>query len=141
MLANGTLLGFKVHGSTGAAYTDFPGLKTLPDMTNSREKVENTPINAANKRYELGTGDLGDMEYTFVHDKNSPDSAYRMLRNASDSNEVLDFQETWPDGTRMQYSAIPSVGFTRGGGVNSVIDLKVQMAIQSDMEVIDPEEV
>lgn len=139
MLANGTLLGFKSHGAEGN-YTDLPELKTVPDMNSDKEKVENTPINAANKRYEPGIGDLGEMEYTFVHDKNAPGTAYRLLRDASDSNTVLDFQETWIDGTKFQYSAIPTVGFKRGGGSNTVVDLVVKMMLQSDITVIDPTE-
>ncbi|MGN1146501.1 MAG: phage tail protein [Acetatifactor sp.] len=138
MLANGTLLGFKEHG-TEETYTDLQNLKTVPDMNNDKEKVENTPINAANKRYEPGVGDLGEMEYTFVHEENKPGTAYRLLRDASDSNKVLDFQETWVDGTKFQYSAIPTVGFKRGGGTNTVVDLVVKMMLQSDIEVIDPE--
>ena len=139
MLANGTLLGFKEHGSEGT-YTDLPNLKTVPDMNPAKEAVENTPINAANKRYEPGVGDLGDMEYTFVHEENKEGSAYRLLRDASDNNTVLDFQETWTDGTLFQYSAIPTVGFKRGGGTNTVVDLSVKMMLQSDIKVMDPEE-
>lgn len=138
MLANGTLLGFKAHGAE-SIYKDLPDLKTVPDMNNAKEKVENTPIAAANKRYEPGVGDLGEMEYTFVYTENKADTAYRLLRDASDNNTVLDFQETWTDGTQFQYSAIPSVGFKRGGGTNTVVDLVVNMMLQSDITVIDPE--
>lgn len=137
MLANGTLLGFKPHGTEGV-YTDLPDLKTVPDMNSDKEKVENTPLNAANKRYEPGVGDLGEMEYTFVHTENKAGSAYRLLRDASDNNTILDFEEQWTDGTKFQYSAIPNVGFKRGGGTNTVVDLSVKMLLQSDIVVVDP---
>lgn len=136
MLANGTLLGYRVPGTEN--YTDLPNLKTVPDIDNEKEKVENTPITATNKRYEYGVGDYGDMEYTFVYEGNKENTAYRMLREYADSNTILEFQETWTDGTKFCYAAIPSIGFKRGGGTNTVIDLSVKMALQSDIAVTDP---
>lgn len=136
MLANGILLGVKFPESE--QFVDLPDLKTVPDMNNEKEKVENTPLNAANKRYEPGIGDYGDMEYTFVHTANKEGSAYRMLRTYADSDTVLEFKETWTDGTTFTYKAIPSVGFKRGGGTNTVVDLVVKMSLQSDIEVTDP---
>lgn len=136
MLANGTLLGYRVPGTED--YTDLPNLKTVPDMDNEKEKVENTPLSAGNKRYEYGVGDYGDMEYTFVYEGNKENTAYRMLREYADSNTILEFQETWTDGTKFSYAAIPSIGFKRGGGTNTVVDLSVKMALQSDIAVTDP---
>lgn len=137
MLANGTLLGFRVPGNEGT-FTDLPDLKTVPDMNNEKEKVENTPLSAATKRYEPGTGDYGDMEYTFVHTENKEGCAYRLLREHADTDTVLEFQETWVDGTKFTYLAIPVIGFKRGGGSNTVVDLVVKMSLQSDIVVTDP---
>lgn len=136
MLANGTLLGVKFPENEN--FTNLPNLKTIPDMNNEKEKVENTPLSAANKRYEYGVGDYGDMEYTFVHEENREGTAYRMLREYADSNTELTFQETWVDGTQFTYSAVPSIGFKRGGGTNTVVDLVVKMALKSDIKVTDP---
>ena len=136
MLANGTLLGMKKPGT--AEFVDIPDLKTVPDMNNEKEKVENTRLTAANKQYEYGVGDYGDLEYTFVHTENKEGSAYRMLREYSDSNTPVEFRETWTDGTTFTYTAIPAVGFKRGGGTNTVVDLVVKMALKSDIDVDDP---
>ncbi len=137
MLANGIRLGFKPHGSE-EEYVDLPDVKTVPDIGGSPELVENTPIAATSKRYEVGVSDPGTMEYTFVYDGNSANSVYRTLRPHSEKHTKLDFQETWPDGTKISFTAIPSVGFTRSGGINSVVDLKVTMAVCSDIDVTDP---
>lgn len=137
MLANGTLLGVKLPGKE--QYQDLPNLKTIPDMNSTREQVENTPLSAANKRYEPGVGDFGTLEYTFVHEANTEDSTYRILRPYADELTPLEFRETWVDGTTFDYTAIPSVGFTRGGGTNTVVDLKVTMSLQSDIVPTDPE--
>lgn len=136
MLANGTLLGMKKPGT--AEFVDIPDLKTVPDINNEKEKIENTRLTAANKQYEYGVGDYGDLEYTFVHTENKEGSAYRMLREYSDSNTPVEFRETWTDGTTFTYTAIPAVGFKRGGGTNTVVDLVVKMALQSDVDVDDP---
>ena len=137
MLANGTLLGFRVPGNEGT-FTDLPNLKTVPDMNNEKEKVENTPLSAGNRRYEVGVGDYGDMEYTFVHEENVEGCAYRLLREYADAGETLEFQEAWVDGTKFTYSAVPAIGFKRGGGTNTVVDLVVKMSLQSDIIVTDP---
>lgn len=137
MLANGTLLGVKLPGQS--EYQDLPNLKTVPDMSSTPEQVENTPLSATNKRYEPGVGDLGTMEYTFVHEANTEDSVYRILRPFADAKTPLEFRETWTDGTTFDYTAIPAVGFVRGGGTNTVVDLKVTMSIQSDIVPTDPE--
>lgn len=136
MLANGILLGVKFPQAED--FVDLPGLKTVPDMNNEKEKIENTPIAATTKRYENGIGDYGDLEYTFVYEGDREDTTYRMLREYADSNTALEFRETWTDGMKLTYKAEPSIGFKRGGGANTVIDLVVKMALQSDITVIDP---
>ncbi len=138
MLANGTLLGYKKHGQE-SEYKDLNDLKTIPDMGSAPELVENTPLRATSKRYEVGIGDPGTMEYTFVYDGNYQNSTYRIMREYANKHEKVDFQEIWTDGTKFRYTAIPAVSFVRSGGINNVVDLKVTMAICSDIEVIDPE--
>lgn len=139
MLANGILLGFKAPGAAGT-YTDLPELKEVPDLQNKPERVENTPINAANKRYEMGVGDPGEMVYKFCYHGPKKGSAIVLLQNALLSNTELDFQETWPDGTIIQYTAQPNISFARGGGINSVVDMQVEMFVTSDIETILPDE-
>lgn len=135
MLANGAKLGYK-KGSA-AAYTDLPGLKEIPDMGAEPEKVENTCLTDANKQYENGIGDLGEMVYKFKYDNSKTDSPYRVMREASISGEVLSFQETLKDGTVTEFDAQVSVKRT-GGGVNGVIEFNLTMSIQSDLKYTDP---
>lgn len=135
MLANGATLGYKKKG--GSSYTDLPGLKELPDMGTEPEKVENTGLNDANKQYENGIGDLGEMTYKFKYDNTKADSPYRVMREAAAENEVLSFQEKLKDGTITEYDAQVSVKRT-GGGVNTVIEFNLTMAVQSDLKYTDP---
>lgn len=135
MLANGATLGYKKKGA--GSYTDLPGLKEIPDCGVEPEKVDNTGLNDKNKQYENGIGDLGDMKYKFKYDNSEENSVYRVLRAAQDSGEVLSFQEKLNDGTITQFDAQVSVKRT-GGGVNGVVDVDVTMAVQSDIEIVDP---
>lgn len=137
MLANGAKLGYKKKSASSAAYTDLPGLKEIPELGYEPEKVENTGLNDPHKMYELGIGDLPDMVYKFKYDNTKADSPYRVMRKAADDLEVLSFQETDPDGTKVQYDAQVSVKRT-GGAVNGAIDFELTMIVQSDIEIVDP---
>lgn len=138
MLANGTLLGFRPKGSP-EIFTDLPDLKELPDIDDKPERIENTPINATSKRYEMGVGDMGEMAYTFCYNgADDPGSAICLLQDANAAGEELEFQETWTDGVLIQYTAVPHLSFTRGTGLNGIILLKVTMFITSDIETILP---
>lgn len=137
MLANGAKLGYKKKSASSAAYTDLPGLKEIPELGYEPEKVENTGLNDPHKIYELGIGDLPDMVYKFKYDNTKADSPYRVMRKAADDLEVLSFQETDPDGTKVQYDAQVSVKRT-GGAVNGAIDFELTMIVQSDIEIVDP---
>ena len=137
MLANGAKLGYKKKSASSAAYTDLPGLKEIPELGYEPEKVENTGLNDPHKMYELGIGDLPDMVYKFKYDNTKADSPYRVMRKEADDLEVLSFQETDPDGTKVQYDAQVSVKRT-GGAVNGAIDFELTMIVQSDIEIVDP---
>jgi hypothetical protein len=137
MLANGATLGYKKSSET--SYKNLPGLKEIPDMGVDPEKVDNTVLTDANKKYEMGIGDLPDMVYKFKYDNTSADSPYRVMRKAQESGDVLSFQEKLKDGTTTEYDAQVSVKRT-GGGVNGVIEFELTVIVQSEITVTDPTE-
>ena len=124
MLANGAKLGYKKKSEASSAYKDLPGLKEIPELGSEPEKVENTTLTDPHKMYELGIGDL-------------PDMVYRVMRQAAEDKEVLSFEESDIDGTKIQYDAQVSVKRT-GGGVNGVIEFELTMIVQSDIVYVDP---
>lgn len=78
MLANG--IKFKYKKTSSATYTVLNSLKKVPDIGIEPEKVENTPLGASNKQYELGIGDPGDLEFVFVYgDASKPADETRIL--------------------------------------------------------------
>lgn len=133
MLANGIKLEIKETSS----YVDLPGLKEVPELGADPEKVDNTTLADTVKINELGIGDAGDLAYKFKFD-NSASSSYRKLRAIADAKKVAEFQQTMPDGTKYQFSAQASVK-VGGGGVNAVIDFTLNLGLQSDITVVDPE--
>ena len=46
--------------------TELEGLKSIPDFAAEPEMVENTPLNADSKRYEIGVKDFGSLENIFL---------------------------------------------------------------------------
>lgn len=135
MLANGITLGVKKKGES--AYAILTGLKEVPEMGAEPEKVENTPLDASVKRYELGIGDPGDMAFKFIYDNSDSECSYRKLRELSDSGETASYEETFPDGTKFHFDAQSSIKIG-GGGVNAAIDFTLNLGLQSDIAVVDP---
>ena len=133
MLANGARLEIK----EGSAYVDLRGLKEIPEIGVDAEKVENTTLADSVKIYELGIGDAGDLTYKFKYG-NTANSSYRKLRALADSKAVGEFQQTMNDGTKYQFSAQASVKVS-GGAVNAVIEFTLNLALQSRINVVDPE--
>ena len=134
MLANGITLGFKTSG--GSTYTVLADLKEVPEFGAAPEKVEVTTLSDTVKKYEFGIGDYGDLEYTFKY-SNTPTSPYRVLRGHAENKEPVMFEQTYPDGTKFQFEALVNIKLG-GGGVNAAIDFKAQLALQSDITVVDP---
>lgn len=133
MLANGIKL---AYGKAKGTYTDLVGLKEVPEFGIEPEKVENTTLADKVKKYEFGIGDAGELEYKFAYDNSSATSSYRILRKAAEDKEKLFFEQTYPDKTKVQFEGQVSVKLG-GGGVNSVIEFTLKIALQSELEFTD----
>ncbi len=133
MLANGIKLAFS---KTKGDYQNLVGLKEVPEFGIEPEKVENTTLADKVKKYEFGIGDAGELEYKFAYDNSSATAPYRILRNAADNKEKLYFEQTYPDGTKVTFEGQVSVKLG-GGGVNSVIEFTLKIALQSELTFVD----
>ena len=134
MLANGITLGYK---TTGGSYTILEGLKEVPELGEEPEKVENTCLSDTVKQYEYGIGDAGDLSYKFKYVNTSESSPFRVLRKLAESKTAADFEQTYPDGTKVRFKAQCSVKLG-GGSVNSAIEFTLNLALQSGMTFVDP---
>lgn len=135
MLANGITLGYK---TTGGSYTILEGLKEVPELGEEPEKVENTCLSDTVKQYEYGIGDAGDLSYKFKYVNNSENSPFRVLRKLAANKTAADFEQTYPDGTKVTFKAQCSVKLG-GGSVNSAMEFTLNLALQSAMTFVDPD--
>lgn len=133
MLANGIKLAFS---KTKGDYQNLVGLKEVPEFGIEPEKIENTTLADKVKKYEFGIGDAGELEYKFAYDNTTATSPYRVLRNAADNKEKLYFEQTYPDNTKVTFEGQVSVKLG-GGGVNSVIEFTLKIALQSELTFVD----
>lgn len=133
MLANGITLSY---GKAKGNYTKLAGLKEVPEFGIEPEKVENTTLEDKVKKYEFGIGDAGELEYKFAYDNSSATSSYRVLRKAAEDKEKLYFEQAYPDGTKVDFEGQVSVKLG-GGGVNSVIEFTLKIALQSELVFTD----
>ena len=133
MLANGITLSY---GKTKGSYTKLAGLKEVPEFGIEPEKVENTTLEDKVKKYEFGIGDAGELEYKFAYDNTNTTSSYRILRKAAEDKENLYFEQAYPDNTKVAFEGQVSVKLG-GGGVNSVIDFTLKIALQSELAFTD----
>ncbi|HEM6438271.1 phage tail tube protein [Streptococcus suis] len=135
MLANGIKL--KMSETKGSNYKVIEGLKEVPELGIDPEKVENTTLADTIKQYEFGIGDAGELEYKFKYENSKATSSYRTLRKLADTKAVRYFEQEYPDGTTVHFSAQIAVKLG-GGGVNSAIEFTLKLALQSDLEFTDP---
>lgn len=135
MLANGITLGMKKAGEN--SYTILEDLKEVPELGADPEKVDNTRLSDKIKRNELGIGDLGDLSFKFAWVNDDTDCSYRRLRAVADTKETVDYEETFPDGTKFQFQAQSSIK-VGGGGVNAAVDFTLNLGLQSNIVVVDP---
>ena len=133
MLANGIKLAFS---KTKGDYQNLVGLKEVPEFGIEPEKVENTTLADKVKKYEFGIGDAGELEYKFAYKNDGANAPYRVLRNAADNKTKLFFEQTYPDKTKVKFEGQVSVKLG-GGGVNSVIEFTLKIALQSELEFTD----
>lgn len=133
MLANGIKLAFS---ETKGNYQNLVGLKEVPEFGIEPEKVENTTLADKVKKYEFGIGDAGELEYKFAYDNSSETAPYRVLRKAADDKKKLYFEQTYPDNTKVTFEGQVSVKLG-GGGVNSVIEFTLKIALQSELTFTD----
>ncbi len=130
MLANGAKLGYNTE--TAGAYTDLKTLKELSVIGSDPELIENTPIAAKNKQYELGVGDAGDLEFKFKWENTKEGSETRKLLEMCAAAKPVFWQLTLIDGTKYTFSATPSRK-VEAGAINSVVDLVIKLALNSDL--------
>ena len=84
----------------------------------------------------MGWGCGGEFFKFFANKHDGVNAPYRVLRNAADNKTKLFFEQTYPDQTKVKFEGQVSVKLG-GGGVNSVIEFTLKIALQSELEFTD----
>lgn len=142
MLANGAKLYYSetAWSTSNKTGTELPDLKEIPEVGTEPELVANTGLNDANPQNEMGVGSQGSMMYTFKY-PTTPQayatSAWKLGREWQASRKTIYFREVLADGAETKFSATVSIKRT-GGALNGVLDVQMNMAVNSDFDFTDP---
>lgn len=135
MLLNKTII--EVKRKDDMDFIELEGLQEVPELGVDPEKVEITTLSDPHKKYEMGIGDLGDLDFVFLYDNKTENSNYRILKELEANKEVATYKLTYPDNTSHEFDAYVSVKLA-GGGVNTPATFTASMIIQSDIVTTNP---
>ena len=131
--ANDTKLFYK--DTPLAPPAEIPLLMEVPELGAAPEKIDVTTLSSTAIQYIPGIKDYGDLVFKFLYDNAGQNSNYRVLKGLEGTAAI--FQIEYPDKTKHQFSAIPSVKLD-AGAINGALTFSATMKLQSDIEVTDP---
>lgn len=135
ILSKGITLGYAV-GST-ETYTVIENLQACPNLGGAAEKVDVTTLADGNYKYINGIKDFGDLEFTFLYDNSGETSNYRIVRGLEEDGEMVNWEVSFPDGTKFHFSGEVATT-TQGGDVNTALQFIATITLNSDIVVVNP---
>ena len=109
-------------------------LQEFPDLGAAAEQVEVTTLADANRRYINGIKDFGTLDFTFLYDGASEDSAFKKLHALEVAGDPVDFKVELPDGITVTFSGFASVTIA-GGAVNDAMTFTLSINLNSDLVI------
>ena len=135
ILSKGIKLGYsKADTST---YTDIPNLQEVPDLGGTPDQVDVTVLTDSVYHNINGIKNLGELAFTFLYDNSGASSNYRILKGLEDEGTAVNWQVTFPDGTKFAFAGQVAVT-VNGAGVNAALQFTATIALQSDITVTNP---
>ena len=119
------------------AYVIIPNLQEVPELGGSAEKVDVTTLADGNYKYINGIKDFGDLEFTFLYDNSGETSNYRVVRGLEDEGAMVNWEVSFPDGTKFHFSGEVATA-TQGGDVNTALQFVATITLNSDIVVVHP---
>ena len=114
------------HSDTSeGVFTDIAGLKSVPALGGSKEKVDVTTLADASYVYIAGLKTYEDLEFGFIYDK----EVFNTLNSLSGTQY---WKVTFPDGVVFSFSGECSVA-VQGGEVNGAITMNLKIVLNSDI--------
>lgn len=113
-----TAIGLKLEAEfvTDTVTNITDSLKEIPDMFGDPNEVDVTPLGAARKQTIAGTEDIEAIDFTHFWDNSLETSIYRLFKAAETSGDEIEFNLTYPDGTKFTWDAVVK---TKPGGISS----------------------
>lgn len=133
----------KLSYNDGIELVALDDLQEIPELGGDVDKVEVTTLADGARRYINGLKDYGDLAFVFLYDNELSTSSYRVLRTLQEGFEAdptlaaTSWEVELPDGTKFQFDGFPTVKLN-GAGVNAPITFTLNIALNSDMTVVDP---
>ena len=110
--------------------TKIEGLQSVPEISESQEKLETTTLANSNKTYINGLKDYGDaLSFQVLYSKEE----YQAVRAMQD-DEMHDVKITYPDGLTVSFQAYIAVVLS-SAEVNAVLTFNVEATPASDIAV------
>ena len=109
-------------------------LQEFPDLGAAAEQVEVTTLADANRRYINGIKDFGTLDFTFLYDGASEDSAFKKLHALEVAGDPVEFKVELPDGITVTFSGFASVTIA-GGAVNDAMTFTLSINLNSDLVI------
>ena len=114
------------HSDTSeGVFTDIAGLKSVPALGGSKEKVDVTTLADSSYVYIAGLKTYEDLEFGFIYDK----EVFNTLNSLSGTQY---WKVTFPDGVVFSFSGECSVA-VQGGEVNGAITMNLKIVLNSDI--------
>ena len=136
ILSKGITLGYKAT-SAGSTYTNIPNLQECPQLGGSAEKVDVTVLTDGNYKYINGIKDFGDLAFKFLYDNSGEQSNYRIVRGLEEAGKVVDWEVSFPDGTKFHFSGEVATQI-ESASVNSALAFTATITLNSDIAVVNP---
>lgn len=129
MLTKGIQLSVKQED----AYVVLEDLQETPELGGDTETVEVTTLANGAKRYIKGLIDYGELEFGFLYGSGES-SSFKILHELEESDEVVDFKVSLPDGTEIEFPA--SVAIKIGAGaVGEAMTFTAALALNGEMKM------
>lgn len=110
--------------------TKIEGLQSVPEISESQEKLETTTLANSNKTYINGLKDYGDaLSFQVLYSKEE----YQAVRGMQD-DEMHSVKITYPDGLTVSFQAYIAVVLS-SAEVNAVLTFNVEATPASDIAV------
>jgi len=135
ILSEGITLSYNSGTDIAPVWTEITDLQEIPDLGAAPETVEVTTLADSSRRYISGLKDYGELSFVFLYDNSAATSNYRVLKGLEGGIE--EWQVKFPDGATFTFEGEVST-VIGGAGVNAALTFTANIALNSDITVVNP---